>query len=77
MAKVSATAFTYTNGGWYYIYKGWYDTDSYFFQFGVPVNNYNVDVVVGLSSFKTVMAKNTATPITTTTATDGTITLSN
>jgi len=73
----STTAFTYTNGGWYSIYKGWYDDDSYFFQFAVPVNNFNVDVSVALSSFKTVMAKNTLTPSTSQTAADGTVTISN
>ena len=51
--------FTNVNGGWYYINKGWYNSNEYFFQFGVPVNTFNADVTITLTSINTQMVQTT------------------
>lgn len=76
-AAASSTKYPYTDGSWYYIKKGWFNTLEYYFEFGVPNNYYNVDVSVTLTAFNTVMAKTTSTPIVTINNSDGSVSLKN
>jgi hypothetical protein len=46
-----------TNGGWYYIDKGYFPSNSneYFFQYGALSTSYNMVVSVTLTSFNIAM----------------------
>jgi len=77
ITKAANGGFPETDGGYYSLAKGWYDTDSYFFQFGATSTTYNLDVTVTLISMKTVMAKTTSTEATSVTNSDGSVSVSN
>ena len=47
IAKANLAPYAYTNGGWYAVHNGYYDSptnNNYFYQFSGPVGAYNLNV---------------------------------
>ena len=77
MALQDLSKYTYENGGWYDVHRGFYDAptnNKFFYQFGGPITSYDLNAQITFTSFDSTAVTDQATNLVSTKNADGSTT---